>query len=271
MGDAVRAEAKRRNLEPTGQNLGKLMLELREKNGQGAVAELIKDQIVNSKSDVVVIDGVRSNAEIEVLKKLATVKLLAIHAAESSFAVTYSKQNTGKSEIERIVQFLKPDFVIHMTKATNYDLDLISQNKIGIVICPRANSALRVGLPNIKKMLDFRCTVAIGTDNVMLNSPDFTKELDYLWKISQITNNHTDLLHPREILKMATVNGADLLNLNSGIIEVGRLADILFIDKNNIDLHPIHDVYVSLLNRLTHDCIKGIMINGKYTHGFHIQ
>jgi dephospho-CoA kinase len=81
MGDAVRAEAKRRNLEPTGQNLGKLMLELREKNGQGAVAELIKDQIINSKSDVVIIDGVRSNAEIEVLKKIATVKLLSIHAS----------------------------------------------------------------------------------------------------------------------------------------------------------------------------------------------
>lgn len=81
MGDAVRTEAKRRNLEPTGQNLGKLMLELREKNGQGAVAELIKDQIVNAKSDVVVIDGVRSNAEIEVLKKIVIVKLLAIHAS----------------------------------------------------------------------------------------------------------------------------------------------------------------------------------------------
>lgn len=81
MGDAVRAEAKKRNLEPTSQNLGKLMLELREKNGHGAVAELIKDQILNSKSDVVVIDGVRSNAEIEVLKKIATVKLLSIHAS----------------------------------------------------------------------------------------------------------------------------------------------------------------------------------------------
>ena len=41
MGNTVRAEAKNRNLEPTGPNLGKLMLELREKNGQGAVAELV--------------------------------------------------------------------------------------------------------------------------------------------------------------------------------------------------------------------------------------
>ena len=81
MGDAVRTEAARRKIEPTGANLGKLMLELREKNGQGAVAELIKDQIANSKSGVVLVDGVRSIAEVDVLKKFGTVKILAIHAS----------------------------------------------------------------------------------------------------------------------------------------------------------------------------------------------
>lgn len=84
MGDAVRAEAARRKIEPTGANLGKLMLELREKNGQGAVAELIKDQIVNSKSDVVLVDGLRSIAEVDVLKKFGTVKVLAIHASSDT-------------------------------------------------------------------------------------------------------------------------------------------------------------------------------------------
>ena len=81
MGDAVREEAKKRNLEPTGQNLGKLMLELREKNGPGAIAELNLDKIKNSKSNVVVIDGVRSNEEIQVLRNIGTVKLLSIHAS----------------------------------------------------------------------------------------------------------------------------------------------------------------------------------------------
>ena len=84
MGDAVRAEAARRKIEPTGDNLGKLMLELREKNGPGAVAKLIKNQIDNSKSDVIVIDGVRSIAEVEVLKKFGTVKLLSIHASANT-------------------------------------------------------------------------------------------------------------------------------------------------------------------------------------------
>jgi dephospho-CoA kinase len=84
MGNVVRTEAKNRNLEPTGPNLGKLMIELREKNGQGAIAELVVPQIENAKSKVVIIDGIRSNAEIEVLRKHGTVKLLAIHASTNT-------------------------------------------------------------------------------------------------------------------------------------------------------------------------------------------
>ena len=81
LGDGVRAEAKRRNLEPSGDNLGKLMLELREKNGPGAIAALLTEQIKNSQSKVIIIDGVRSTAEIEVLKNVGSVKLLSIEAS----------------------------------------------------------------------------------------------------------------------------------------------------------------------------------------------
>ena len=81
MGNAVREEAKKRNVELTRTNLGKLMLELREKNGPGAVAELIKSQIESSSSNVILIDGIRSNEEIKVLRKFGSVKLLAIHAS----------------------------------------------------------------------------------------------------------------------------------------------------------------------------------------------
>ena len=76
LGDGVRAEAKRRNLEPSGDNLGKLMLELREKNGPGAIAELLTEPIKNSQSKVIIIDGVRSTAEIEILKNVWLCKTI---------------------------------------------------------------------------------------------------------------------------------------------------------------------------------------------------
>ena len=81
LGDGVRAEAKKLNLEPTGENLVKLMLELREKNGPGAIAELLKKSIQESTHDIIIIDGIRSIHEINVLKETGNVKLLAVNAA----------------------------------------------------------------------------------------------------------------------------------------------------------------------------------------------
>ena len=81
LGDGVRAEAKRQNLEPTGENLGKLMLELREKNGPGAIAELLRGSIQESTHEIIIIDGIRSIHEINVLKETGNVKLLAVNAA----------------------------------------------------------------------------------------------------------------------------------------------------------------------------------------------
>ncbi len=81
MGDAIREEAKRRNLEPTHSNFAIIMMELRKKNGPGAIAELTKPKILQSKSDVILVDGVRSNDEIASLSDLGVLKILAVHAS----------------------------------------------------------------------------------------------------------------------------------------------------------------------------------------------
>jgi len=111
-------------------------------------------------------------------------------------------------------------------------------------------------------MLKSGCTVGIGTDNVMLNSPDILKEMDYIWKASRAIED--DLIAPREILKIATVNGAELLGLNSGYIGAGRAADLIFIDKRHIDLYPVHNAYASIIHRATQNSIRAVMINGKF-------
>ncbi len=191
--------------------------------------------------------------------------LLAIHAAESKESVEFSFSVTGKTEVARIVQHLDPDFIVHMTNATNEDISLVTKRGTGVVICPRANGVLGAGIPRVEHMLERGVKIAIGTDNVMLNSPDMFREMDYVWKASRATE--TGLISAREILKMATINAAQILGLNSGCIEVGRQADLLFIDKKHIDLYPIHNPYASIVNRAGSDSIKGMMIDGRMTDG----
>ena len=81
MGDVIREETRRRGLEPDEKNTARVMLELREKFGPGAVAEVCLRSLKAMKEQVVVVDGIRSFAEVEVFAREGTVKLLAIHAS----------------------------------------------------------------------------------------------------------------------------------------------------------------------------------------------
>src|SRR5579872_4085677 len=61
MGDDVRMEAERRNLPPTDENLGAVMLQLRQSGGPVAIARLCEQRIEkNAKSPYVLIDGIRN-------------------------------------------------------------------------------------------------------------------------------------------------------------------------------------------------------------------
>jgi len=89
MGDVVRDEAKRKNIEPTDINLGNLMLKLRREIGPGAIAHLILDEIERreTRSDAaqnIVVDGIRSVPEVEILRTIGLVKLLSIHASANT-------------------------------------------------------------------------------------------------------------------------------------------------------------------------------------------
>ena len=101
LGDGVRSEAKRQNLEPTGENLGKLMLELRQKNGPGAIAELIKESIQNSTHEIIIIDGIRSIHEINVLKETGNVKLLAVNASPDTRFIFLSGRKRSDDPLTR--------------------------------------------------------------------------------------------------------------------------------------------------------------------------
>jgi cytosine/adenosine deaminase-related metal-dependent hydrolase len=209
------------------------------------------------------ISGANENTDAALARygEMAAAKIVAIHAAESRETVEFSAKNTGgRSEVERIMEHLKPDIVVHMTNATDSDISLVA-GRAGVVVCPRANGVLGAGLPRVAEMLRRGCHVAIGTDNVMLNSPDMFRELDYLWKASLAAG---EFIEPRELIKMATVNAARMLGLNSGSIDAGRAADLVFINVKHADLYPMHDPYAALVHRASQSSVAAVMVDGRF-------
>ena len=210
------------------------------------------------------ISGSNENSDSSLKQLSKTKEIRAIHCAETMQSYLKSKQMTKKTEPERSM-FLKPDFLVHMTYASKSDLSLVSKKIRGIVVCPRANASLAEGIPDIDQMLKLNCNIAIGTDNVMINSPDMFREMDFLWKVTM--GIHKKRIDPKKILKMATVNAGKLLGKKIGCIKEGYLADCIFIKKNNLDLDPLQNSHASIVHRANENSIKAVMIGGKIVYG----
>ncbi|MFU1782379.1 amidohydrolase family protein [Haloarcula japonica] len=142
-------------------------------------------------------------------------KLFGIHAGE-----------VDSSDINPALD-LDPDFLVHMVHAESLHLERVADSEIPVVVCPRSNIVTDVGRPPVEELAD-RTTVALGTDNVMLNSPSMFREMEFTAKLYDLS--------AREVLRMATVNGAEIAGLGGGLIKTGQPARLLVLDGDSDNL-----------------------------------
>jgi cytosine/adenosine deaminase-related metal-dependent hydrolase len=165
-------------------------------------------------------------------------KLFGIHAGE----VDSSDINPALDQ--------EPDFLVHMVHAEKLHLERIADSETPVVVCPRSNAATGVGLPPVRELLE-RTTVALGTDNVMLNSPSMFREMAFTEKMTDTTS--------QEILEMATANGADVAGLDCGVIEEGRKARLLVLDGESPNLSGVQDPRRAVVRRASVNDIKEVI------------
>ncbi len=142
-------------------------------------------------------------------------KLFGIHAGE-----------VDSSDINPALD-LDPDFLVHMVHAESLHLERVADSEMPVVVCPRSNIVTDVGRPPVEELAE-RTTVALGTDNVMLNSPSMFREMEFTAKLYDIS--------AREVLRMATVNGAEIAGLGGGLVKPGQPARLLVLDGDSDNL-----------------------------------
>ncbi|NLL11527.1 MAG: flagellar hook-basal body complex protein FliE [Methanomicrobiales archaeon] len=64
MGDVIREEVKKQGLPPTDESMGIVARALREKHGMAAIAHVCVPVIMRQEADLVLVDGVRGDAEV---------------------------------------------------------------------------------------------------------------------------------------------------------------------------------------------------------------
>ena len=170
-------------------------------------------------------------------------KLSSIHVAESESNQMESLDRFDKTEIYRGVES-EFDQLVHLTNPKNDDLKVVSNSNQNVVVCPRANATLNVGVVPLNQMLNLGIKPLIGTDNVMLNSPNMFRELEFSLKLMSVY--HKDYLNPKQLLQMATTNVcASKINdvVGKSVISLGSPAE--FIVSNSFSIDP----YLNMINR----------------------
>ncbi|MFC7228587.1 amidohydrolase family protein [Salinirubellus salinus] len=135
---------------------------------------------------------------------------------------------------------LDPDLLVHMVHAEAEHLERVAEQAVPIAVCPRANLVLGVGRPPIETLLEYT-DVALGTDNVMLNSPSMFREMAYTAKTFDVSAT--------EVLRMATTAGAEAVGLDCGVVEPGRRAALLVLDGDSDNLSAVADPVEGVVRR----------------------
>lgn len=154
----------------------------------------------------------------------------------------------------------------HCVKLTKEDIIKLSKLNVSVVHCPVSNLKLGCGIANINEMLNNNINVCLGTDGQGSGSNlDLFEVMKFTALLQKGINENAKLLPSYEVLKMATINGAKALNLSDkiGSIEVGKLADIIIIDIDDIKIKPVNNLLSEIVYNVKSNNVETTIINGQ--------
>ena len=194
---------------------------------------------------------------------------LHVHFCENSNEVEDIKKIYDKMPVD-ILEDIKQTKIIlaHCVKLSEQDIERISKidSDISIATCPVSNLKLGCGVANINKMKEVGLNVCIGTDGQGSGcSLDMFEQMKFVALLQKGFYEKPELMPAYDVLKMATINGANALGLDSkiGSIEAGKKADVILIDMKSILTTPINNLLAELVYNVKGTNVKMTMVNGR--------
>ncbi|MFX1252468.1 MAG: amidohydrolase [Promethearchaeota archaeon] len=168
---------------------------------------------------------------------------LHTHLAETEEEVAQIQEQYNQTPTEFLFDlgFLGNDVVCaHCCWLSEYDIEILNQTQTNVIHCPISNMKLASGVSPVPKLLKNNIFVGLGTDSAASNGNlDFFEEMRAALLLQRIFNKDSSILTAEQVLKMATVNGAQALGLKDiGSIEEGKKADMILIDFQRPHLSP---------------------------------
>jgi 5-methylthioadenosine/S-adenosylhomocysteine deaminase len=151
---------------------------------------------------------------------------------------------------------------IHLSKE---EMEMLGRTKTNVAHCPSSNLKLGSGLARVAEMLARNISVSLGADGAPCNNRlDMFTEMRTAALLQKLAHG-PEILPAGQVLRMSTIDGARALGLGAeiGSLEVGKRADVIVVDLNQLHATPETDVVSSLVYSAQASDVQATIIDGR--------
>ncbi|HEU6449507.1 MAG TPA: amidohydrolase family protein [Verrucomicrobiae bacterium] len=150
---------------------------------------------------------------------------------------------------------------IHVNCLATGDAELLGNNRVNIVHCPRSHDYFRNPPFPRKELTHSGANICLGTDSLAtVRKHGNEKPALNMFSEMQLLASKNKSLPREEILKMATINGARALGLSG---KIGELSENAFADLMAIPFRgKVADIFDAVVHHAS--TISAVMVDGKW-------
>lgn len=201
-----------------------------------------------------------------------------MHVAEEPFEVkdTMAKHH-GKRTVEYLAELGVVDehlAIVHGVWLNDGEINLLGEKGASLNYCPSSNMFLADGITDLPSMMSNHINIALGSDGACSNNRISVFEEMRMAAMLQKANTHDALcVKCGEAFNMGTINGGKQLDLETGDIKVGMLADFVGIDLDDLSMQPLSSNLEQMMPNIVYSmqptAIQTVIVGGKETVSNH--
>jgi len=199
---------------------------------------------------------------------LETGALLHTHAAEQKEERAAVRELLGEDDIVALARCGvtgKQAVLAHGVQLTDDEIGSLARAGTAVVHCPSSNLKLGSGIARVEAMRRAGVRVGLGADGAPCNNNlDGFFEMRLAALLSKVSAG-TETLPARDALRLATIEGARALGLDDqiGSVEVGKRADLIVVDLQNIHTAPAMDLMSTLVYACQSRDVRHVLVDGQ--------
>lgn len=193
-----------------------------------------------------------------------------IHLHETAHEVDDAVAQSGTRPMQRLCDLglLSPRLLaVHMTQLTDEEIALVAETGTHVIHSPESNLKLASGFCPTYQLQQAGVNIALGTDGAASNNDlDMMAEMHTAALLAKAVSCNASALPAEEVLRMATINGAKALGLESeiGSLEVGKAADITAIDLSGIENQPVYCPVSQIIYSAGRENVSNVWVAGNH-------